>query len=194
MLVSGKHEVVLKACGWTAAVLLALFAIQVGTDLAGSEVTAVFEDYLYNGLLLTGAAFCTWRAVAVEEERLAWALMGAGIAIWTAGDILWTVMWAQDPNAPYPSVSDGFWLAWYPASFAVLFLLVRARIASFRASLWFDGTIGALCVMALALRPVARLVCSSHERYDGSGYPDGLAAEVVEAFVRALGRDRAEAA
>ena len=30
---------------------------------------------------------------------------------------------------------------------------------------------------APALRPVARLVRSSHERWDGTGYPDGLAGE-----------------
>jgi two-component system cell cycle response regulator len=150
MPVSGKHEVVLKACGWTAALLLAVYAIQAGTDLAGTEVTAVFQDYLYNVLLFAGAAFCVWRAAATREERLAWTVMGAGIAIWTAGDILWTLVWAEDPNAPYPSVADALWLAWYPASFAALFLLVRTRVASFRASLWLDGVIGALCVTALA--------------------------------------------
>jgi len=32
---------------------------------------------------------------------------------------------------------------------------------------------------ALALRPVARLVRSSHERWDGDGYPDGLAGEEI---------------
>ncbi|HEX3433351.1 MAG TPA: diguanylate cyclase [Solirubrobacteraceae bacterium] len=32
---------------------------------------------------------------------------------------------------------------------------------------------------APALRPVARLVRSSHERWDGNGYPDGLAAEEI---------------
>jgi two-component system, cell cycle response regulator len=32
---------------------------------------------------------------------------------------------------------------------------------------------------ALALRPVARLVRSSHERWDGNGYPDGLSGEEI---------------
>jgi diguanylate cyclase (GGDEF)-like protein len=32
---------------------------------------------------------------------------------------------------------------------------------------------------AIALRPVARLVRSSHERWDGNGYPDGLAGEEI---------------
>jgi diguanylate cyclase (GGDEF)-like protein len=141
---------VLKACGWSAAALLALFAIQVQTGVMGPGVTAVLEDYLYNALLFAGAGFCLWRAAAVSEERLAWTVMGAAIAVWTAGDILWTALWASDPNAPYPSVSDALWLAWYPASLVVLYLLVRSRIASFRASLWLDGAIGALCTVALA--------------------------------------------
>jgi two-component system, cell cycle response regulator len=150
MVASRMHGVVLKACGWAAAALMAVFAIQVATDLAGEEVTAAFQDYLYNALLLAGAAFCLWRAAVVKEERLAWTIMGAGIASWTAADIVWTVLYADDPNAPYPSVADALWLAWYPASFATLMLLVRSRIASCRASLWLDGIIGALCTMALA--------------------------------------------
>ena len=35
-----------------------------------------------------------------------------------------------------------------------------------------------LCA-AEALRPVARIVRSSHERWDGGGYPDGLAGEAI---------------
>ena len=150
MVAQGMHGLLLKACGWTAAVLLALFAVQVGTGVAGPQVTAVFDDYLYNALLLAGAGFCVWRAAVVREERLVWILMGATIVVWTAGDIAWTVAWAQDPNAPYPSLSDALWLAWYPVTLVVLYLLVRSRVVSFRASLWLDGIIGALCTIALA--------------------------------------------
>ena len=37
---------------------------------------------------------------------------------------------------------------------------------------------------ATALRPVARIVRSSHERWDGRGYPDGLAAEDIPLAAR----------
>jgi diguanylate cyclase (GGDEF)-like protein len=37
---------------------------------------------------------------------------------------------------------------------------------------------------APALRPVARIVRSSHERWDGSGYPDGLAGETIPMAAR----------
>ncbi len=150
MLAPRKQTVLLPICGWVAAALLAVYTLQIATDLAGTEVTAVFEDYLYNGLLLAGGAFCVWRAVAVRKERLAWAIMGAGIVVWTAGDVLWTAVWAEDPNAPYPSISDALWLSWYPTCIAVLFLLARSRTTNFRSSLWLDGSIGAFCVVALA--------------------------------------------
>jgi diguanylate cyclase (GGDEF)-like protein len=76
--------------------------------------------------------------------------MTAGLASWTAADIVWTVVWADDPNAPYPSLADGLWLAFYPISCVALALLVRERMQNARGSLWLDGVIGALGAAALA--------------------------------------------
>ena len=39
---------------------------------------------------------------------------------------------------------------------------------------------------APALAPVARLVRSTHERFDGAGYPDGLAAEAIPLGARVV--------
>jgi HD-GYP domain-containing protein (c-di-GMP phosphodiesterase class II) len=39
---------------------------------------------------------------------------------------------------------------------------------------------------AAALRPVARLVRSSHERFDGNGYPDGLCGEGIPLGARII--------
>ena len=38
-----------------------------------------------------------------------------------------------------------------------------------------------------ALRPVAQLVRSSHERWDGAGYPDGLSGERIPLGARIIG-------
>jgi two-component system cell cycle response regulator len=43
-----------------------------------------------------------------------------------------------------------------------------------------------ILMAAAALRPVARLVRSSHERFDGGGYPDGLAGETIPLGARII--------
>jgi diguanylate cyclase (GGDEF)-like protein len=129
---------------------MAVYVLQVATGLAGDAVTAVLQDYLYNALLLAGAGFCLWRVAAVREERLPWLVMGLGIVAWTGADIFWTAAYAEDPNAPYPSISDGLWLVYYPAACLTLALLVRSRMKRARGSLWLDGLIGALATAAVA--------------------------------------------
>ncbi len=43
-----------------------------------------------------------------------------------------------------------------------------------------------ILAVAPALRPVAGLIRSSHERWDGSGYPDGLAGEAIPLGARII--------
>ena len=43
-----------------------------------------------------------------------------------------------------------------------------------------------ILAVAPALRPVARLVRASHERWDGNGYPDGLAGEAIPLGARVV--------
>jgi diguanylate cyclase (GGDEF)-like protein len=150
MEVSAPQRTALRICWCVAAVLMAIFTLQVATSAAGPGVTKAFMDYLYNFLLFAGAGFCLWRAVAVREERLPWLVVGFAIVSWTAADIFWTAVYADDPNAPYPSIADALWLTWYPASLVALVLLVRSRLRNARASLWLDGLIGAVATTALA--------------------------------------------
>jgi two-component system cell cycle response regulator len=98
------------------------------------------------------------RGIAIRKERVAWLLMGAGLLSWAGGDITWTLLLADDPNPPHPSVSDFLYLAFYPASYASLILVARSRAESFRSSLWLDGAIAALTIAAviatLAFQPI----------------------------------------
>ena len=76
------------------------------------------------------------RAVLVREQRVAWALIGAGLISWSAADVYYTAALEQLDEPPFPSISDAGWLLFYPAVWAALVLLMRRRIREFHPSLW----------------------------------------------------------
>ena len=89
--------------------------------------------------LLRAVAYCglglgTATAFAVGARRwrpskpLAWYLMAVGQLSFVTGDaILYTYEWVLHVEAPFPSVADAFYLAFYPLLAAGLLLLVRGR-------------------------------------------------------------------
>ena len=103
----------------------------------------VFDDWLYNGLLIGAALVCAARAVLVREERVAWALISAGLISWSAADVYYTAVLAKLDEPPYPSISDFGWLLFYPAFWIAIVVLMRRRIREFHASLWLDGIVAA---------------------------------------------------
>ena len=52
-------------------------------------------------------------------------------------------------SIPYPSAADAMYLAFYPAAYIGLVLLLRARGGHFPASVWLDGAIGAVGLAAI---------------------------------------------
>jgi two-component system, cell cycle response regulator len=147
--VRGSRRTLLRVCWYGVAVLMAAFVLQAATGLGGDAVAGVFQDYVYNGLLLAGAGFCLWRAAAFQEERTAWLVMGAAIVGWTGADVLSTAVYSGDPSPPYPSVADALWLVYYPAACVTLLLLARSRVGEFQLNLLLDGLIAALITAAL---------------------------------------------
>ena len=141
--------------------LMAGVALHVAHGLFGVDFglpATVFDDWLYNGVLIASALVCVTRAVLVREERLAWALIGVGLLAWSAADLYYTLVLAKLDAPPYPSISDAGWLIFYPAFWAALVLLIRRRVREFHASLWLDGLVAALgvaaCVATLVLPPI----------------------------------------
>ena len=82
------------------------------------------------------------RAATNRNERWIWAMLGLGILSFSLGDICFDFVYGGNP--PSPSICDGFYLAFYPACYAALALLVRSRISRFDRSVWLDGAIAAL--------------------------------------------------
>jgi len=117
----------------------------------GDPGDSFYDTWLYGGLLLAAVAACVVRAVTAPEERFPWALMAAGIAFWTCGDMYWTIELADRASVPVPSAADVLYLAFYPLAYATLVSLVR-RVASLgQRDLWLDGVIGASCAAAVAI-------------------------------------------
>ncbi len=139
----------LRAFTALAGLALLAYVLHTAFGLGSPELDGFFQDWVYCGLIVAAGAACVTRAVAVQEERAAWLVMGIGLVAWAAGEVTWTLAYANDPNPPYPSVADVLYLTFYPASYASLLLLARSRTDSFRSSLWLDGAIAALTVAAL---------------------------------------------
>jgi diguanylate cyclase (GGDEF)-like protein len=139
----------LRASQGAAFLALLAYALHVGVGLGGPGAESFFNDYVYNGLVLTAAASCVLRAIRVPGGRFPWALLGVALAIWAAAEIYNSFYLSELEEPPYPSLSDALWVAFYPITYAALAMLVRARMREARASLWLDGVVAGLAVCAV---------------------------------------------
>jgi diguanylate cyclase (GGDEF)-like protein len=126
------------------------YVAHVGLGLGGHGSDWLFNDFVYNGLELLAALACLSRAALVRRERLPWLAMGIGLLSYTAGDVYWTLFFSDASSPPFPSPADALYLAFYPASYVTIVLLVKARVKAFPPSAWLDGAITALAVAAFA--------------------------------------------
>jgi diguanylate cyclase (GGDEF)-like protein len=149
MAVSRPQQLALRACWSLLALIWTAYFVQIATGALGDGATEFCRQYVYNGLLFAGALLCLWRVRAIRQDRLPWALMAIAIVSWSAADIFWTAVYADDPNAPYPSIADGLWLVFYPLSWAMMTILARSYLPR-RRGLWLDGLIGAVATAAVA--------------------------------------------
>ena len=133
--------------------LAAGVAVHVAHGLLGLShdglLARVVEDGVYNGVLVGAALVCAARAWFMPAERAAWALIAFALIAWSAADLYYTLVLGKLDAPPYPSISDGGWLVFYPACWIAVVLLIRRRIREFQPSLWLDGLIAALGVTAL---------------------------------------------
>jgi two-component system, cell cycle response regulator len=144
------------------AVLLGGLALLVAHDAGGfgwNGDAQFFERWLYEGLETLAAAGCFARAFRVRFERWAWLALGCGLLVTTCGDVVYDFGYNGSP--PFPSAADALYLAFYPACYLGLVLLVRRRVSSFNASLWLDGVTAALAAGAVGASAILEVVVSS---------------------------------
>ena len=140
---------------------IAAHAAHAAFGLGGPALDRLFEDWLLNALILATSVACLLRGVCVRSERLAWLVLGAAMLSWSGGFVYWTLFIVRDASPPYPSPADGLWLAYYPAAYVALVLIIRSRIREFHKSLWLDGLIGGLAVASIGAALVFGAILSS---------------------------------
>jgi diguanylate cyclase (GGDEF)-like protein len=146
---SSRSRITLRAVQAVGFFGIAAYAAQSTLTLCGPGADGFFETYVYNALILVGAGLCLTRALVSERERLAWSILGVGLLSWAAGEAYYSIYLADLAEPPLPSVADALWLAFFPACYVAIVLLVRERVREFRHSLWLDGVVGALAASAI---------------------------------------------
>src|SRR3954467_1277032 len=131
-------------------VLLAACAVHALAKFDAGPLSWLVEKWGYNVVLVGSGLACVARGITTRAERAAWLTMGVAVVGWALGNVYYTaVLWDMDP-IPIPSPSDVLWLVYYPIVYVAVAMLLRARVARFRAGLWVDGALAALAVPALS--------------------------------------------
>src|SRR3954454_18457797 len=86
-----RRRSALVASRVAACIGLAAFVAHTSFHAGGHGLDSVFNDWIYNGLVLTSAGWCISRAVLVRAERVAWALMGVALVCWATAEVVETV-------------------------------------------------------------------------------------------------------
>ncbi len=146
-----RFQSLLIRCGGAfLSILLLASALHAATGFGGAGADRVFGVWVYDTLMLGAAGSCLLRAAMVRRERLAWGLLGVGLAAWTSGEIYYSVAFAGTETVPIPSLADAGYLLFYPLAYAALIVLLRERIGSFPVARWLDGLVVGTAIAALA--------------------------------------------
>jgi len=140
------------------AILAAAEAFHEVLGLGGSGLDGLFNKGVFSVLILGSAGICLLRAVTIGHLRAAWTLLGLSLVSFGIGALVWSIHYAEVHPQPFPTVTDGFWLAYYPFAIGGLVLLARDRIVGFDLQRWIDGVavalIAATPLVALVLHPM----------------------------------------
>ena len=144
------------------AAVYAVFAVYAAIVLLtspGDALNTFATDWLYQALIAAAAAIAAARAIHVEQDRLAWSVIAAALASTSIAELFFI---AVEPDG-YPSVSDLFWIAFYPLAYIGMVLLLRRRARAIARPLWLDGLTASVAAAALGAAVLLEVVLSTAE-------------------------------
>ena len=144
------------------AAVYAVFAVYAAIVLLtspGDALNTFATDWLYQALIAAAAVIAAARAIHVEQDRLAWSVIAAALASTSIAELFFI---AVEPDG-YPSVSDLFWIAFYPLAYIGMVLLLRRRARAIARPLWLDGLTASVAAAALGAAVLLEVVLSTAE-------------------------------
>jgi two-component system cell cycle response regulator len=131
--------------------LLIAVVAHVATNAGAAAWDAAVQRWIYTLILLLCSSVCLLRAASRSPQRVAWALVAVGLALWSAGSIR---VWALDDvwqlTAARMWLPEALWICLYPLAYVAIGLMARERLRGVGAGLWLDGVGLALALGALA--------------------------------------------
>jgi diguanylate cyclase (GGDEF)-like protein len=109
--------------------------------------SAFFDGWVGNLGYGSCALLCVWRAVARRLQRWAWSAIALALVLFFLGNFFWTTVVQFWNPIPYPSISDVFFLLFYPVAYVGVGLLARDHVPRGSGGVWLDGMI-AVCGVA----------------------------------------------
>ena len=106
-------------------------------------------EWLYLTLIVFATLACLARWRSQPTDRSAWACLSVALLAWTAGEAHHLVFLADETVTPFPSLSDGFFVLFYPLCFAAVCLRVAGSAGRISATLLLDGFIAATAACAV---------------------------------------------
>ncbi|MCK2037532.1 response regulator [Microbacterium sp. SSW1-49] len=113
--------------------------------------TASHWWFTANYLMIEAAAavLVGLRAVVVPRERLAWGVMCLALVALVVGDAIESLAVGPGESQPNAASSQVLYVVFVVCVFVALGLIIRARVARASVSVWLDGLIAALALLAV---------------------------------------------
>jgi hypothetical protein len=143
----------------TAFACFAAYTVVILATEPGDELNHFVTRWVYQGLILAAAVLTVARAIAVERDRLAWAVIALGLCSWSFAEIYFITVQPEE----YPSLADAAWLAFYPLLYAGMVLVLRRRERTIAGALWIDGATAGVTAAALGAAVLLPLVLVTSE-------------------------------
>ena len=184
--VSARTRLVLRLCALAGVLALAFHIAHGQFGLGGHGLDRFTNDWLYDAIVVASAVSCFARAWLVPKERVAWLVLGAGLAFDALGEIYYTLAFGDSATAPVPSLADLFYLLYYPAVYVALVLFVRHRIGRVRPSAWLDGAIAAVTAAAVVVSTVFGPIMRSATQGSAASVATSLAYPICDLLLLAV--------